>query len=461
MRSWLLKIAKAETPNRKIFRAALVVGILTLGARSGATVKELIVARWFGRSDALDAFLIAYLVPSFVLALVTGALESALIPTFIQTRQTQGTEAAQKLLSSVISSSLLVLSGATALLALLAPYYLPYLAAGFSPAKLHLTRELLYLLLPFMLFNWIASCTSAVLNAGERFVLPALAPLLTPLVTIIFLEFAAARWGAFSLAAGSLAGSVLEAALLGWSLRLQGLHFSVKWYGIDPVLRRVLGQYAPMVGGSLLMGGTNVVDQAMAAILAPGSVAALNYANKITAVILSLGAAALGTALLPYLSKMVAENDWMGCRHTLKWYSLLIVSTTVPLTAALIIFSRPLVRALFERGAFNAADTQLVSWVQVCYALQIPFYIWSRLFTRFLSAIQRNDVLMYGAAIGLALDIILNVLLMRIWGVAGIALSTSLVYLFILAFLIIWSLRLLRLKSTSVAATASVESVIS
>src|SRR5215470_7551373 len=125
MTMWFLKPAGADSTNRRIFRAALVVGALTLLVKCGATVKELIVARWFGRSDALDAFLIAFLLPSFILGLVMGALEFSLIPTFIRTRQSEGIESAQKLFSSVMLLSLLLLAITALLLAVLAPYYLP------------------------------------------------------------------------------------------------------------------------------------------------------------------------------------------------------------------------------------------------------------------------------------------------------------------------------------------------
>src|SRR5215831_3933010 len=247
MTMWFLRPAAADSTNRKIFRAAVLIGTLTLLVKSGATIKELIVARWFGRSDALDAFLIAFLLPSFLLGLVMGALENALVPTFIRTRQNEGPEAVQKLFSSVMLLSLLLLVLTALLLSLLAPYYLPYLGSGFSPAKLRLTRELLYVLVPFVVFSGIATCTTAVLNAGERFALPALTPILTPLLTIVLIELAADRWGAFSLACGALAGSILESAVLVSSLGKQGLHFSLKWSGMTPVLRSVLGQYAAML----------------------------------------------------------------------------------------------------------------------------------------------------------------------------------------------------------------------
>lgn len=439
-----LNVLNGDSVNRKIFRAILVVGVLTAGVKAAATLKELITARWFGRSDALDAFLIAFLLPSFLVGLALSALQSAFVPAFIRTRRQHGIEAAQRLFSGVMLLTLLLLAATAGLLIVLAPYYLRYLGAGFSVAKLRLTHELLYWLLPFIFFSGIATCASAVLNAGERFALPALSPILTPLVTILFLQATAQRWSTFSLAAGLVAGSALEATLLVRAMSPQGIHFSLRWYGLDPALRTVLRQYTPMLAGAFLMGSTSVVDQSMAAMLTPGSVAALSYAGKITGVILGLSSTGLNLASLPYLSKMAAENDWKGCRHTLKTYSFLVFSTTVPLTIALMLLSRPLVRLLFQRGAFTPADTELVSWVQTSYAIQIPFYCCSQIFVRFLSAIQRNDLLLYVSGFNLVLDIILNVALMRVWGVAGIALSTSLVYTIGFVVVTVWSIKLLR-----------------
>ena len=112
------------------------------------------------------------------------------------------------------------------------------------------------------------------------------------------------------------------------------------------------------------MGSTELVDQSMAAMLAPGSVAALNYARKIITVFIVIGATPLGTAALPYFSQMVANQDWRGCRHTLRVYAQSIVLVTVPITLGLVLFSHPLIRILYQRGAFTPADTAVVSRVQ-------------------------------------------------------------------------------------------------
>jgi putative peptidoglycan lipid II flippase len=178
-----------------------------------------------------------------------------------------------------------------------------------------------------------------------------------------------------------------------------------------------------------LMGSGDLVNQTMAAMLEPGSVAALNYARKVVSVFIVVGATPLGTAALPYFSQMVAERDWSSCRRTLKSYVRSIALITVPLTLGLMVFSQPLIKILFQRGAFTAEDTKVVSHILVFLSLEIPSFILVVLGIRIISALKRNSVLAVIAGVNMALNVILNLILMRYAGVAGIALSTSCVYL--------------------------------
>ena len=227
--------------------------------------------------------------------------------------------------------------------------------------------------------------------------------------------------------------------ILGVALRRQSIRFDPAWHGFDAHMRQVAAQYGPMIAGALLMTGTYLVDQLMAAMLPGGSVSALNYGNRVVALPVGLAATALGTVAVPYFSSMVARGEWTEVRHTLNRYLRLIFAVTVPLTLILIFASRPLVRLLFERGAFTAEDSQVVARVQSFYAIQIPFYIAGIMVVRVISSMQANQILLWGAAINLSVNVILNYLLMQWLGVAGIALSTSFVYLvsFIFCFTIL------------------------
>jgi putative peptidoglycan lipid II flippase len=420
--------ALGASANRKIFRAVTILSGFAGVVLAATTARELVVANYFGRSDALDAYITAYVLPLFIVTLVSKSFDAAVIPTFVEVRESEGAEAAQRLFSGALVWSLALLAAIALLLAAFAPYYLPLLASGFSASKLLLTRKLLYFMLPLIVMSAVTVNGTALLNAGERFALPALLPVLAPLGGLLCLIAFGSRWGIYALAAGTVAGTALQAASLVVLARSHGVSLSPRWSGFDLKLRQVIGQYVPMVAGALLMGTTELVDQAMAAMLQPGSVAALGYARKIVNVSVVVGAIPLGAATLPYFSDMVAKGAWESCRHTLRTYTGLILLVTVPVTAGMVVFARPLVRILFQRGAFTASDTAVVSHAEAWLALQVPFYLVGNMAVRLISALKRNGVLMIIAAVNTILNAVLNWVLMRRYGVAGIALSTSIVY---------------------------------
>lgn len=421
--------------NRRIFGATLIVGFFTFSVKIASLLKELVVASVFGTSDALDAFLIAFLLPSFIVGVVAGSLNTAMIPTYIQVREKEGPEAAQKLLSTIVILALGILIATVALLAGAGPYLLTFMGSGFEGEKLALAQSLFYVLLPMIIFNGLITIYAAILNAEERFAMAAFIPAVVPIVSAIAILGLASVWGVYTLAFGFLAGFVLQLSFLAFCLNKRNISAMPKWTGITPPVRQVIGQYLPMAAGSFLMSSTVLVDQSMAAMLEPGSVAALGYSNKIPATLLGIGALALGTAILPYYSKMVASGDWKGIDHTLKTYRWKILQVSVPLTVGFYFISEPVVRTLFERGAFTSADTILVSKVQAIYILQIPFYLLTTLIVRLVSSLRYNQLLMYGAMISLPLNIIMNYVLMEYFGLTGIAMSTVLVYAVSLLFL--------------------------
>jgi putative peptidoglycan lipid II flippase len=184
----------------------------------------------------------------------------------------------------------------------------------------------------------------------------------------------------------------------------------------------------------------------MASTLDRGSIAALSYGNKVPALIYSLFATALGTAVLPYFSEMVARNDWSGCRHTLMKYSQLCLLTLIPLMVVLYFCSGTLIRLIFQRGSFDVHATELVVGVQQAYLLQVPSYVVAILVVRLISASGHNHILSVVAVFSFLLNIFLNWWFMNIFGVKGIALSTSAVQLVTVVTLFYFVTRLVKRK---------------
>jgi putative peptidoglycan lipid II flippase len=213
----------------------------------------------------------------------------------------------------------------------------------------------------------------------------------------------------------------------------------------------VTRQYGPVFLSSIVASGGLLVDQSMAAMLPSGSVSALVYANRFVGVVLTLLAGAVSTAVVPYFSRMIALEDWEGCRHTLRTWVRLTALVSAPIATGLIVGAHLLIRVTFQHGAFGPRDTAVVTPVLAMYALQIPFFVSSRVFYRFIVAMRRTDLIFYCGAINLVLDIVLNLVLMRWFGVAGIALATSLWTVSTFLFLWYWTWRLLQKTATETA----------
>lgn len=413
--------------NRQIFSAALIVATMTFAVKLISAAKEIAVAYFFGTDSALDAFLIAFIIPSFAINVLAGSLITSLMPVYCQVKE-KNSGAAIMLYSSSMALCLIFLLGAASFMASFATYILPVLGSGFDEQTLTLCRHLFYLLLVGVIFKGATMMYSTVLNAEKKFAMVGIAPACISLCTILFLVFFHKNLGIYSLALGVLFGMFLEAVMLAFWVSRSGLPVLPHWYGMNKHLKAVTGQYLPMVAGAFLMSSTNLIDNSMAAMLAPGSVASLNYGNKAIALFLGLGSAALATAVLPYFSDMAAKNNLASLQHTWKKYSKLIFLVTLPLVVLIIFFSKEITALFFQRGAFTYEDTHIVAEIQSFYALQIPFYIIGIVQARLLSALKLNKILMWVSGFNLGINILGNLVLMHYLGLAGIALSTSVVY---------------------------------
>lgn len=415
--------------NRRIFAAMVVVGAGTVLAKVVGMAKDILVASYFGRSDAVDAFFIAMAVPTFAINVVTGSLPVALLPVYMRVQARDGRVAAGRLLSSIVvaAGGLIVLS--STILLLTGPLILPIAGATFGGDKLALTQRLYLLLVPAILISGISGILAAVLNAHDRFALGAATPASMSVMSIMFLLVAGHRWGVYALALGLSAGYLLELVILARTVYKRGLFATPDWrVWRQPDIREVFGQYAPLLIGAAVMSSSPLIDQSMAASLGPGNVAALAYGSKVVAAGLGIGVTAVTTAIFPHFSQMVALRNWAGVRHTLRTYSRLVLAGAVPTVLIIVLCSNSIVRMLFERGQFSRSDTLVVGQVQALYALQIPFYVLGMIGVRLLSASGANRILMWLSIGNFATNIVGNYAFMRLWGVAGIALSTSLVY---------------------------------
>jgi putative peptidoglycan lipid II flippase len=411
--------------QRRIFASAATIGILSFAAKLAGAAKLVVVARFFGASDELDAFLIAFLLPAFVADVVAGSFTPSLVPLLVRVREAEGIEAARRLTGKALSLAIGFMLIAAVGLALTARWTLPLAGSSFSQAKLQRTTVLFFELLLWLPASAGIATWRAVLNANQDFALVALAPIATPVLSVILL-YTIPAWGVAALCAGTVAGVALECALLGVAVIRLGYPVIPRFTDWrDSGIGELGRQYLPLAASAVLSSACLLVDQSVAGRLGTGQVAAFAYGNKLAVVLVQVVAVSIGTAVLPFLSSLAAIRDWPRLRRTALKYSAAVIAAAVPLTVVLIAASGFLVRLFFERGAFQDDTARLVTEIQRFSLLQLPFAMLLAIATRLASAISANSLLARVGVVILSLNIVLDLALSRWMGVAGIALSTA------------------------------------
>ena len=419
--------ARGRAVSMRVLLQMATVGACTGLVKVAGAGKVVFTARAFGMSDGLDAYLIAFLLPSFVCDTLAGSINSALVPTFIEVQERQGREAAHRLYQSVLASGVVLLSAVAVALGVLAPWALRPLATSFDAPKLALTASLFRVMAPILPLTAFTITWRSMLNVEGRFAFPAITPAFTPIASIYLLLRFGHSWGVYSLAVGTLAGAAMETAALGLCMLRRGYPVMPRWHGRSAELNQVLAQYGPIVAGMLLLGGAPLIDQAIAGMLASGSVAALNYGTRISAVLIAVGPTRGGDRDPSALLEAHASRGLERVRRSLRDYAAIILAVTIPAVALFIAYSEPLVRLLFERGQFTGAATSVVTTVQRYSLLQIPPAMVMALALRLISSMKANRLLLRAAAFTAVLNLALDLLLTRWMGIAGITLSTSIV----------------------------------
>jgi putative peptidoglycan lipid II flippase len=317
----------------------------------------------------------------------------------------------------------------TLLLAAAAQFIGPLMAAGFPADKLATTLGMLYLMAPAVMLGAVPIVYTAWLNALERFRVPALLPGVGPLIAVTILVLFAPQYGIKALAVGTVLGALVEVIVVVFAARMTGHRLPIPRFKISPDLAKVGIEFWPLLFGTLLFSSTTLVDQIMAASLEPGSVAALNFGSRVTALVIAVAGMGVATSVLPTFSKLVADEDWATLTRTLVQFGAMVVVGAAALSAIIAGVSAPLTQLLFERGNFSGADTDLVAAVQFYFALQLPFFLLSLVLVRLLSALSLNRTVFVITTFNTVLNVVLNYVLMQRLGVAGIALSTTLVHL--------------------------------
>ena len=400
------------------------VGAWTAVAKAFGALKFLVAARLFGTGDAMDAYLIAFLLPSFVADVLAGPLELVLVPALIQSRDAHGRQAAGVLYSKIVRTGFLALALIACVMAVTAGPVLASLGAGFRPDKLEYTRFLSLAMLPVIPLSAIWVAARSVLNAERHFATAAILPVLTPLLSILAMGIGGTRWGVTGLAIATTTGTAAQAAACVWAAGRAGFRIRNGDSGIPlTFIRNLAQQYMPAVTFSIVMGASVLMDQAFSARLPSGSVSALNYGTRLSSVLMTLGPMAVGTVALPHASRLIAKGRGAAARSTLGRYTAVAFAVCCVFVAILIAASEPVVRLILHGAPVAEPDMRRIAAVQAISLLQVPAALLLAVGVRLISASNANRILYGLALLGLTSTFVLDLLFMRWWGLIGITIA--------------------------------------
>ena len=327
-----------------------------------------------GAGADADAFFVAFRIPNLLRRLLAeGALTAAFVPIFSEYLTTRSRSEAVALARAVLTFFSIVLALAATAGILASPWLIRIFAPGFldDPYKFQLTVLLTRIMFPYIFLVGLLALAMWVLNSLDRFAGPALAPVLLNfgMISGIILLNQYFDPPIIALAVGVLIGGVLQILLQIPYLVKEGGFLGLNFNFKHPALKRIALLMAPAAVGAAAYQISIFINTLLASFLPLGSVSYLYYADRIMQFPLGVFAIAIGTAVLPSMSRQASVKDWDGLKGSLSYSLRLIFFITVPAMVGMIVLSKPIIKLLFQRGEFDPAAAEATSAALIAYAV--------------------------------------------------------------------------------------------
>lgn len=363
-----------------MLRGILTVGGWTMGSRVLGFARDILIAAMLGAGPVADAFFVANRLPNLFRRLFgEGAFNAAFVPAFTGLLAAEGEAEARDFAAQAASVMAFWLVGLTVLAELFMPALLLVIAPGFVaiPEKYALAVELSRITFPYMPLICLTALFSGVLNGLNRFAAAAAAPLIYNLVSIGFMIGLAGLvpTAGHALAWGVSVSGVFQLALLIWAVRRAGMAITLPRPRLTPRMRLLFRRMGPGLLGAGVTQLNLAVDVIIGSLLPAGTVSILYYADRINQLPLGTIGVAVGTALLPTLSRQALGGQAREAIATLNRALEYALALTLPAALALLVIPGPILSVLFERGAFTAEDVRLAAQALAAYASGLPAFV--------------------------------------------------------------------------------------
>ncbi|HUT14678.1 MAG TPA: lipid II flippase MurJ [Anaerolineae bacterium] len=407
----------------QVAKNTMTIAVFNALGMVGALGVDILLAARFGLSSEMDALFVALTVPQLVYVIVSNSCSAVLVPSFSRLRVERRADEVWKLFSALVSIALLLFTALAALGAAASQYIVVSTAPGLDGDSLalaiRLNRRLFWLLVP----AGAVQTMGAVLNAHQRFAVPAALNLVRYGVVIAFAWAGAPSRGLGAVAAGYVAASVAQMVVLAFAVWRVGGRYRPALDLHDPELRNV----GRLLGPSLLKGAVGqsgvVFERLLASFLPPGSISAVGYARRILRAVSSVLLSSVSTVLLPRFSVLAAGDRTPSLKRAVAFGVRLTSFLAVPVVILLVTLNVPIIHLAFQRGAFDAQATQITAGIMALYVLSVPPIAISQVIGDVLPAMGDTLTPLCIRIITLLTNVALDVALVQVLGPYGLALS--------------------------------------
>lgn len=416
--------------KEQLFKAAGIITAASIISKFMGFFRETALAGVFGATTATDAYLVATIIPWMLFSVISTALSTTLIPVYTARVHEAGEEAGLRFINTLVNFILvicfiMIIGGTFA-----APQIVKIVAPGFRGEAVDLTILLTRLLLPMMVFHALTAVFTGYLQAVERFTWPALVGIPFNVVMIMAIFISGMSFGIAGVAVGSVLATACQILIMLPGLIRVKYRYQMVIDWKDPGFRRVGKLILPILlatGAGQL--GT-IVNRMLASGLAEGSISALNFGTRLTQMPLGIFIMAVTTVLYPTFSQLAAQHEMHGLRRAMVAGVRSSIFLTIPMAVGLIVLREPIVRVLFERGAFDARATDMTAYVVLFLSLGLLPMALREVISRVYFALQDTVTPMMLGIAAVVVNIILNFILVGPFAHGGLALATSIASFF-------------------------------
>jgi putative peptidoglycan lipid II flippase len=423
----------------KVAKATVGLMIVTILAKIVGFGRDQVLSYIYGAGMYTDIYFVTINIPNVIFAAIGAALATTFIPLYCDINTNFGEEKANKFTNNILSIVLCLCIVIVTLGLVFTEPVLKIFAVGFEGERLAIGIKFTRILISSIVFIGISNVLTAYLQVKNNFTIPGLISLPQNIIVIISI-FLSVKYGPYSIVWGTLIGMASQVILqLPFAYR-EGFRLKPHIDFKDNYLKKMVILTGPVFIGVAVNQINIMVDKNLASILPYGSISALNYADRLNNFILALFITSIVAVLYPILSKLSHnDNQEKFAEYIVKSCNNIIL-LVIPISVGAIALSTPIVKLLFERGAFDSKATSMTAIALAMYSIGLVAYGLREIISKVFYSLQDTKTPMINGAIAMGLNVVLNLALVKIMGHAGLALATSISAL-ICTFLLFRSLK--------------------